>query len=114
MKGRAWGMKTSEAETILLQGQIMRLDWAKALGWRSSSRQIRKIQDVDGKNREEWTVIWRMDVAFIKMCRRNSYGEKKINLVLNKWNLSSLWDTQKELYNEELRESVWAQESGQC
>lgn len=51
MKGRAWGMKTSEAETILLQGQIMRLDWAKALGWRSSSRQIRKIQDVDGKNR---------------------------------------------------------------
>lgn len=53
-------------------------------------------------------------MAFIKMCRRNSYGEKKINLVLNKWNLSSLWDTQKELYNEELRESVWAQESGQC
>lgn len=63
---------------------------------------------------EDWTVIWRMDVAFVEMLHRrasygesvmrSSYGEKKINLVLNKLTLSYLSDIQKELCNEELRD----------
>lgn len=53
-----------------------------------------------------------MDIAFIERLHRrlrSNYGEKKINLILNKLNL----DIQKELCNEALRAWVWAQESYQ-
>lgn len=38
----------------------------------------------------------------------------KGKLILKKWNLRYVWDIQRELYNEDLRVSVSAQESGQC